>query len=237
MKALFYIPSARNLPVIHQWINRVDFIDKLIVRYHHKDEADDIATKFFFKHKYDYLIISTDDVLGTPDHIRLLLEDERKHNFPVVTGWCNHRKGYASVSVKPIDIKNFMNLKPFYRYNFVTNEDIIFGKYGFPFFKSWFNGLALTLIRKDVLKRVPFRSWLTTRDSFCKSKARKIKGRGSMQDLAFAEDCSKANIPITVDARIFLLHIFHTAKYVKLADWPGSRVKKKVDFIKAVHPL
>jgi hypothetical protein len=58
-----------------------------------------------------------------------------------------------------------------------------------------------------------------------------------MQDLAFSEDCAKINIPITVDARIFLLHIFHTAEYLKLADWPDSTVEKKIDFIKARSPL
>ena len=117
------------------------------------------------------------------------------------------------------------------------NEDIILGRYGYPFFKAWFIGMALTLIRKDVMQKVPFRSWLTSRDGFCKSQMRKRKGRGIMQDLAFSEDCAKINIPITVDARVFLLHIFHTAKYIELADWPNSTVKKTVDFIPARNPL
>ena len=235
-KTLLYVPSARNVKLVHSWLKRVNFVDKLIVRYYHKDDADKIAQRFFFKNKYDYLIMTTDDVIGNPDHIRLLLSDMEKYNCPVVTGWCNHKHGYASVSVKPIDYKNFMSNKAFTRYNFVTIRDIIFAKHGYPFFETSFTGMALTLIRKDILKRVPCRGFLHSRDKLCKG-VRKKTGREVMQDLAFSQDCTNKNIPVTVDARIFLLHLFGTKMGLKLADWPNSKVKKEVRFVEATENI
>ncbi|GAH87287.1 unnamed protein product, partial [marine sediment metagenome] len=102
-KALWYIPTVRNLPVVWDAIKRTDYVDKLIVKNFQKDTADEIAMQFFLKREeYDYLIISTDDVVGAPHQVELLLEDEEEHAFPIVTGWCNHVNQWASLCIDPI---------------------------------------------------------------------------------------------------------------------------------------
>ncbi|GAH89588.1 unnamed protein product, partial [marine sediment metagenome] len=54
-KALWYIPTVRNLPVVWDAIKRTDYVDKLIVKNFQKDTADEIAMQFFLKREeYDY---------------------------------------------------------------------------------------------------------------------------------------------------------------------------------------
>lgn len=232
-KALWYIPSAREYPLVWSWIDKVDFVDKLIVKNYQKDIADEIAMRFFFKHpEYSYMIISTDDVVGSPDHLRMLIKDAETHKFPIISGWCNHRKRYASVSVKPCNVKKLRGVLKLRYYNLITIKSIVLNRYGYPFFRAWFTGMPLTLITRRTLKRVPFRPFRHIKDRFCITKKSKRKGRGVMQDVQFGIDCARKKIPIRIDARIFLLHIFlsrrETARHIKV-----GRKEASVTFVKA----
>ena len=214
---LWYICTARKLLPFWSWAEQVNFVDKLIVKNYMKHDADAIAVRYFFKHKYEHLIISTDDILGTPDHVRLLLQDEEEHGFPVIGGWNNFSKGYASLSVGQAD-SEALRTKVFHAksYNFVTMKDVVTGKHGYPFIKVWFTGLPLTLIRREVLLKAPFKPFRWKRDRYCVTARAKSAGRGVMQDVQFAVDCARANIPIMVDARIFLLHFPGTWRYLQV---------------------
>ena len=203
------------MPGVWGWIDRTNYVDKLVVRNLQKDTADEIAMQFFFKREYDYLIITTDDVMGHPYQVHNLLEMEEKHGFPILSGWCNHLYEYASLCVNPIDPKLLKDAQKkawpglaLEEYNFMFQRDVAAGVYGFPFFKVWYTGVPLTLIRKDTLRKVPFREWRLRRDDYCVTPEAKREGRGVMQDVQWAIDCAREEIPITVDARMFLLHVF-----------------------------
>lgn len=210
-RALWAIFSHKHSPMFWQWANRVNFVDKLIIKNHMHHEAHQVGMKYFFSHKeYDYYIISTDDALGTPCHLRLLLEDEEKYKFPVVSGWCSidpQQNGLAAVAIKPCHpnvIKNRRVLP--YGYHFISIKNILVGKYGYPFIKVWFNANTLNLVRRDTLKKVPYHSFKLQRDRLCITPRTKRRGRGVMFDLQFAIDCSRNKVPIRIDTRIFLLH-------------------------------
>jgi len=213
-RALWYIASPRNLKPFYGWADKVDYVDKLIVKNYMHHDAQKIAMKFFFEKGYDYFIISSDDVLGKPHYLRLLIEDEEEHGFPVVSGW-RRRKGLTNVTVKPV--RNIANPKEISEnprawvrsepYSWIRFEDIVEGKYGYPFFRAWFVGLPLTLIRRDILKKIPLKPFLLHRDGYCITPETKKKGRGKMFDLQFATNCAKNKIPITIDARIDIDHI------------------------------
>jgi len=228
-RALWYIPTARTLPVVWDPIERTDYVDKLILQNFQKDTADEIAMQFFLKREeYDYLIISTDDVVGAPHQVELLLEDEEKHEFPIITGWCNHIYPLASLCIDPIDPKAIAQaLESPYpglgaeEYRFPLLHDIITGSLGYPFFKVWFTGMPLTLIRRETLREVPFRAFRLTRDKHCVTPMAKKRGRGVMQDLQWAIDCAEKGISITTDARIFLLHVFGTLGTLKIGENPS----------------
>lgn len=198
---------------------------------HH--EAHRIGMKYFFKHKYDYYIISTDDALGTPYHLKLLLEDAETHKFPVVSGWCSidpQKNGLASLTVKPCHPNVIKNRKVLpYGYHFIPIKDVMIGKHGYPFIKAWFNAVALNLVRRETLKKVPYRPFKLQRDRLCITPETKKKGRGIMFDLQFAIDCARNKVQINVDTRIFLLHA-KTKRRSKV-----GVEKKAVLFIKATR--
>ena len=228
-RALWYIPTARTLPVVWDAIKRTDYVDKLIVKNFQKDTADEIATQFFLKREeYDYLIISTDDVVGAPHQVELLLEDEEEHEYPIVTGWCNHIYPLASLCIDPIDPEVIAQAleKPFPglgadEYRLPLLRDIVAGDFGYPFFNVWFTGMPLTLIRRETLKEVPFREFRFLKDEYCVTPLAKERGRGVMQDLQWAIDCDMKGIPIVTDARIFLLHVFGTRGALKIGENPS----------------
>lgn len=249
-KALWFIPTARNIPVFWDFVSRVDFVDKLIVKNYQWDTAVNIARYFFFKQDYDYYITCSDDVIGYPDHLKMLIQDTEEYGFQVISGWCNHTGPWAALSVEPIDdeiLKNSLE-KPFpgltYEdYNFAHVKDVVFGRYGFPFVKAWFNGGPLILLRRDTLKVLPFRAWRYHKDKYCITPDAKKRGRPMMGDVSFAVDCVKKGIPLMTDVRVFLYHIFSTSGNLRVGrDGPkmsfiaakAGRTKDEVDEIHAL---
>ena len=231
-KALWAIFAHKHSQIFWQWADRVNFVDKLIIKNHMHHEAHQIGMKYFFDHpEYDYYIISTDDALGTPFHIWLLLEDAEKHKFPVVSGWCSidpEKNGLASLAVKPChpDVAKNKKVLP-HGYHFIPIKDVLTGKHGYPFIDAWFNANALNLVTRETLKKVPYRPFKRQRDRLCITPQTKKEGRGVMFDLQFALDCASKKIPIKVDTRIFLLHA-RTKRRSKV-----GREKREVQFVAA----
>ncbi len=230
-KALFFIPTAKTpMPAVWNWINQTDYVDKLILQNFQKGVASEIAMQFFFQQdEYDYLIVTTDDVLGHQFQVRHLLDVEEEHRFPILSGWCNHVDLWASLRVEPLEtefLEKALN-RPFpgmvfEEYDFTLSRDVVTGSFGFPFFKVWFTGIPLTLIQKEALKRVPFREWRRCKDDYCITPQAKEEGRGVMFDLQWAIDCAEKKIPITIDARVFLLHVFKTRSGMQVGQKPPS---------------
>ena len=230
-KALFFVPTAKTpMPAVWNWLDRTDYVDKLVIRNFQKDTADEIAMQFFFQRdEYDYFIITTDDVLGHQHQVRHLLDVEERHGFPIISGWCNHLRLWASLRIDPIapEVLEKGLSRPFpglvlSDYDFALSRDVVAGEFGYPFFKVWFTGIPLTLIRKDVLKQVPFREWRRCKDRTCITRQAQTEGRGLMQDIQWAIDCAEKDIPITTDVRVFLLHVFHTRSKLRVGRDPVS---------------
>lgn len=232
-RALWFIPTARErMPAVWDWINKTDYVDKLILRNFQKDTADEIAMQFFFaRDEYDYFIISTDDILGTEYQVKTLLDDEEKHGFPIISGWCNHFGLAASLRVEPLDSDFLMETlkKPFpgltfKEYDFALNRDVLAGDFGYPFFEVWYTGIPLTLIQKETLREAPFREFRRCNDRFCITPEARREGRGVMQDLQWAIDCAEKNIPITIDTRVFLFHVFNTRSRIRVGYKPHVKL-------------
>jgi len=220
MNVLWFIQSARNFELVWNYINRVDFVDKIIVKHHLSQNAYKIGMQRFFSGKYTHLLISHDDYLGSPNHIKQLIKDVEEHDFPVVSGWSNvsFSSDLASVSVRlpKVDGKRVLS------YEMISMDDVLLSKYGFPFFKARFVGFPLTLIRRNVLGKVPFRPFISVTDRLTRDL------RGIMFDLAFALDCNKQGVPITVDSRVFMLHYGKSAEMYKHIQIGKNR---KVEFV------
>ena len=230
-RALWFIAKGRNIPLVVDWIKSVDFVDKLIVSYHMHHRAYELALEYFNEHReYDYFITSSDDTLGTPWHLKRILQDEEEYGFPVIGGWNNRRldDGFAALTLKPVNTKEIRALKA-KAYEFVLIRNVFLGSYGYPFAKFWFSGLPLTLVTRETLEKVPFRPFMKQKDGLCITPETKRDGRGVMFDLQFAIDCARKEIPIRIDVRAFILHCKRTKRMVRV----GRGYPPKVDFIKA----
>jgi len=237
---LWFIPSARNFNLFSSWMKKVDFVDKLIVKNHVHHEAIEIGINYFNEHtEYTHLLVSSDDVLGVPGYIKLLIKDVSTYDFPVVTGWCNtaHKEHYANITLRRVTVvdenlkRTTTQFKAAKVYPYISIIDVVSGKYGYPFIKAWYVGFPLVLIKRETLAKIPFRPFLRQKDRLCITPETKAKGRGTGYDLQFCIDCAKNNVPVIVDTRVFLLHFGKTKSHVRI----GPKIEG-INFVKAKKP-
>ncbi len=217
VKVLWFIPSPRDFSLFKWWMEKVDFIDKLWIRFKPSHIAYKEGVKFFLDKDYDYMLISTDDILATPYHIQLLLEDIEKHNFDVVGGWINYDFNnpvsyrYASLTFKPprgFNPKNPLSIHSARQYPFITIREIVAENWETPLIKVWFNGLALTMIKRWLVEKTKLQPFRIIKDMMFE--------RGVMYDLKFSSDCEQLGVDYYVDLRCFCLHFGDTRKLLKV---------------------
>lgn len=226
IEPLMVIMSPRDFPIFWYWIDKIDFLDKLIIKYHLHHEAHRIALEFFKKHKeYTHFLISTDDVLYTPCHVRRLIRDAVEHDFKVISAYTNWSFKRRWVNITTKDLRYLERKKAFITardYEFLTLDNVITHNLENPFMQVHFVGLPLTLIKREVLEICPFKpfKWIYDRALGVFVK------RGIMFDLEFSNCCKRNNIPIYVDLRLLLMHFGDTRRHINLK---GKR--KEVKFI------
>mgnify|MGYP000636767656 CR=1 FL=1 len=229
---LMVIMSPRDFPIAWYWIDKIDFLDKLIIKYHLHHEAHEIAQKFFLEHKeYTHFLIVTDDIIVTPDHIKLLIRDYLEYKYPVISCYTNWEWYNDWLNITGKDMRGIKVMNP-YQYRFYKLKDLLKfiqeKKVSFPLMKVFFVGLPCTLVERSVVETVGFRPYRYITDTALGILAR----RGIMFDLQFAIDCANNDIPIYVDLRCLLMHFGDTRRFINL--W-GK--KKYVKFISKKREL
>jgi hypothetical protein len=210
--------SVRKLHPFTYWHEQLNGLcDKLLIKGYLHEEAHKIARDFFLEHKeYTHLIICAEDVLVTPCHLKLLLQDIEEHpEFPVIAGYSNFDFTHNWLNITDLDLRRTYVMFA-EQYRFIPPLSVMSGKYP-TFMRVFFQGLALAAIRRDVVEKIPFRPYKRVSD-------RLGYNRGVMFDLAFAIDCANANIPQYVDTRLWLIHGGNTVHLVNFAE-------KEVKFI------
>jgi hypothetical protein len=223
--------SVREFKPVWYWISKIDFIDKLIIRGYKHNEAHQISRKFFLERNYTHLLIACEDVMYTPDHIKLLLCDAYKNNFKIISctsnwdfinDWLNITfKDMRGVNVYTAYAYNFIKLKELLKYQTFEN------KY-FPYVKVKFVGLPLTLIDREVVEKVEFKPYKYVQDWVLGRFVR----RGIMHDLQFSIDVLNKGYDIIVDTRCLLLHFGKTTEFIS-----KRRREQKIVFVKASKSL
>ena len=215
---LMVVMSVRDFPISWYWIDKVRYLDKLIIKYHPHHEAHRVARKWFLDNpQYTHMLIYAEDVIATPCHIALLIHDYIEYGYPVISGYSNWEWMNDWVNITDRDMRKISVIMP-QQYRFHRLKDLlksmIDGKVEYPLKKVFFVGLPLTLIRRDVVEKVPFRPnrWVTDRT------LGKFMRRGIMFDLQFAIDCANNNIPIYVDLRCLVLHFGDTRRLINIAN-------------------
>jgi hypothetical protein len=206
--------KIRDFPVIDYWTSLLNnMIDILHIEYMPHDEGHKRARDFFLQHnEYTHFVFLPDDVVITPSHLALLLEDAKLFDEnTVVCGYCN--VGFKN-SLSNVNQKDMRNLSPMFyeQYEFLDILDIIQGKYGFPFFDVFFQGNALSLIPRKVVERLSLKPYKYLMDSlFGKSIL-----RGIMHDLQMSNELKSLGIRVVCDARLIIMHFGATVHLVNI---------------------
>jgi len=229
---LLVIMSPRDFPITWYWIDRIKFLDKLIIKYHLHHEAHEIAQKFFREHKeYTHFLISTDDVIYTPCHVKLLLRDYLEYKYPVISCYTNWEWTSDWLNITDRDLRK-VRVHFAHQYGFHRLKNMLKliqdRKVSYPLKKVFFVGLPLTLIERRVVEEVGFKPYKYITDRTLGVYAK----RGIMFDLKFSIECANKGIPIYVDLRCLLMHFGDTRRFINL-----SNKKKYVKFIKKKRSL
>jgi hypothetical protein len=212
--------GVRWFPICEYWIDQVNFIDKLKIKYFLHDEALKIAKEYFLKHDYSHLLIYAEDIITSPDMVKLLLRDAEEYDFPVISGWCNWglNKDWVAFNFKDLSKTNVMWAE---QYQFPSTEYVLEHDLENPFIETFFQGMPLTLIRRDIVEKLSFKGYKVD----YKVLGNKMFKDGSMHDLQFAIELKKLGIKNIVDLRVFCFHFGNTVKYVRTDMFGRGEVK------------
>ena len=178
--------------------------DQYHVRYRREYPAYKIMREFFLEHtKYDYMVLASDDILVTPEHIETLKKTLDKKNYKIVSGlmnvdgdeW-NKPDGRLNITLN-LPKKNVAERT----WDFLIRNHIPSSRY----FKCAYSGFPLMAIHRDVVEKFVF-------DTTGIWDIRGPAGGFSI-DLVFSWRCYEANIPVWVDSKIDLLHLRRSGTY------------------------
>lgn len=211
VKFLGVVMSVREFPLCWWWLRRINWIDKLIVRYYPHHIAHQIAQEFFMEHsEYSHFLFLNEDTFTTPCHVKLIEEDVREYDLPVIGGYSNYDFRHHSVNFNFRDLRGLRiytaeqyrlrNIDEIARREFIGEDVEWFNSY---IVKVFYQGLTLTAIKREVLEKVPIRPYKFVVDNILGVMMR----RGIMHDLQFAIDLKNAGIPWYVDLRAFVPHL------------------------------
>jgi hypothetical protein len=208
VKPLMVIMAVRRIPQVQKAFRKLGFIDRVYFHNFTPAVVSGEINDWLGDHgsRYTHVMLSSDDINPTPEHIRQLIEDVTLYDLPVVAGFCNiclfdrqdshgmvcgccvddkpHKQ--VNITLDPVDTRQIRRKS----YTFVTTE----WTQNHPgIYPVWFQGMACGLVSMDVYRKIPFRSW--------------DDGQGGlMQDLAFAYDCAQNGITQFVDFRVGMRH-------------------------------
>ncbi len=188
INALFCVPSPRDIEIVENCLNILKY-DKLYAKYFPEIKAYELLRKYFLKNKkYTHLVISPDDLLVSPYKVQVLVEDLEKHDFPILSGYCNVLgRGPECAITKNLPAETSPE------YDWYTVDELKNCKT--RFIRVGFSGFPCMIIRRDIVEKIPFHG------IDCGSN--QIRGL----DVGFANSCDESNIPITVDTQVHFIHL------------------------------
>lgn len=192
-KPLLFIPSPRFLEPFYDAVEKLE-IDILWMKYFPQKEAYDLGRNWFLNHpEYGSLIILPDDLLVVQESINQLVEDSEFYN--IISGYCNNTAGDTINVDSNIAIGTLPPDPPFtgtytgYQWDTLITLDHML-KVGPEIIPVLHQGFALTLLKREIVERIPFRT-----------------SEGCCIDSCLSLDLDRYNIPQWVDLRIKSEHM------------------------------
>jgi hypothetical protein len=186
IKPLFCILSPRLFPELEEKVEKINYLDKLWIKYYPEREAHEYALQYFLKHtEYTHLIINCDDGVPEYEHIAMLIADVKKYDFPVVAGCCCLDKSKNDMR---------LNLTTERLTGTISDDNALrpneFRESG-GLVKVWYQGNSVCMIRRDIVELIEkWGAWST----------------GDPEDLSQASFLACQNIPQYVDLRCYFEH-------------------------------
>ena len=210
------VMSVRDFPIAWYWIKRAckeNNVDLLVVKNYPHHIAHQKARKFFLEHKeYTHFIIINEDTIVTPSHLRLLIEDIKEYDYPVIGGYCFPvSKNYPKTNLTK---KNMRKIRVVFanQYGLVDLEEAISWSLDEPIERFYFNGLTLTAVRRNIIEEIEFKPYKYVNDRTLGFWVR----RGIMFDLQFSNELFDRGIPLMVDKRLMVMHFGNTRGFINL---------------------
>jgi hypothetical protein len=212
--------GVRWFPICEYWIDQIDFIDKLKIKYFLHGEALKIAKEYFLKHDYTHMLVYAEDIITSPNMVKLLIKDVEEYDFPVVSGWFNWglNRDWVAFNFKDLSKINVMWAE---QYEFPSIDYVLKHDLKNPFIETFFQGMPLTLIRRDIVEKVTFKPYKVMH----KILGDKMFYSGSMFDLQFAIELKQLGIKNVVDLRVFCFHFGNTVRYARTDMFGRGEVK------------
>ena len=185
-----------NIKEVEKWNESLP-CDKIIPRYFLEWPAYQLMRNFFLRHKeYTHLVLATDDIVVTPEHILQLQEDIEKFDYSVLSGVMNVEKNNRRIDPDALNISMTIAQKDrrFRAYEWIKIHELP----DKDIFQVMFSGFPLMAIRRDIIEITNFDA-----DRVFEGKP---SHNGASLDLVFCWHCKEKNIPIMVDKRIMMNH-------------------------------
>jgi len=196
VKYLLAVMHPRRLPYFLESIRRIDYVDIALAKNYDATEALNILRSYALKNDYDYMILTSDDVIIPYNAPLKIMLDCELYNPPAITGYSriNPYTQYVNLTLKPIpNIERRVNTTIWmHEYGFISIYDVLSNLYnGNEILKVWFVGFSLTAIRNDILEK-----WIP-----------KPFNQNGCHDLQFTYETWKMNIDRYADLTVYIPHI------------------------------
>lgn len=192
-KPLLLIPSPRFIEPFYDAVDNLE-IDKLWMKYYPQEEAYQNGRYWFIRHlEYDSLIILPDDLLVEQEGINQLLEDAEFYD--VISGYCNNTAGDTTNVDSDVSIGSLPPNPPLRgRYHEFNWDSLLLLEHirdkGPEIIPVMHQGFALTLLKREIVRKIPFRT-----------------SEGCCVDSCLSLDLDRHNIPQWVDLRVRSYHL------------------------------
>jgi hypothetical protein len=240
LEPLIVSPSPRDIPSVIEALGKVNFIDKLLVKYYRPEyRAYELIQDFFLKNEqYTHLIIWPDDLLVSVANVTQLLLDLNQHDYPVIGGICQIDNDWyydkMIVSLRPLYPKRddrfryFEKFEDYYKYDQEINQFTELLPYykDKPILRTFWQGFPFMAIKRSVLQDIEFRNDYQFNNI--------PKDAGCCLDDVFCWDCLQNEISMWTDLRIRMNHLKINDNNTSMLIVKGKEeytqfVKKEVD--------
>jgi len=206
--------KVRYFKPLEYWIGEVNkLVDILYIENFDHETAHMMAKAFFeSRGEYTHLLFINDDLLVTPSHVELILDDVKHFKDEcVVCGYSNVGFTNPWINISMTDLRG-VNVMYMEQYRFPTVYDALTGRISYPYARVFFQGYSLTCIPRWIAEKLSFKPYKRVADSLLG----KYMLRGTMFDLQMSIELADLGIPVICDMRVLTMHFGDTRRYVDL---------------------